>query len=75
MNSSVLKAKYKSDEVQNERQNDENKCEPFGHLRKLRVKGLVLTLGEESLGAAGDRARKTGALAALHEHDNGDSKT
>lgn len=65
----------KSDKVEHQRQHDKRECEPLRHLRKLSIKRLGLALLEERFRATGDRAGKTGALTALHENDNGDSKT
>ena len=61
------------DEVENQSQDDECKSNPLGSLCKLCVQRLSLTLGEESISAAGDSTGETGTLAALEKNDNSKS--
>ena len=63
-----------SDEVQHKGHDNESGGEPRRGLRKLFVPGLGLALGEEGLGAAGDRTGETGALSALHKNNHGNGK-
>ena len=60
-----------------ERQGEDNErqSKPFSHLGELLVDCLSLALGKECLGAACDGTGQTGALAALHEDDDGNNKS
>ena len=62
-------------EIENERENNKDECEPLGHLCKLCIKRLGLALGEEGLSTTGNGTGKAGALTTLHKHDNGNGET
>ena len=47
----------------------------LGGLCELCIQRLCLALAQEGLRAAGDGARQSGALTALHENDNGDCQS
>ena len=62
-------------QIQHQRENDERERDPLGHLRQSTVKRFRLTLGEESLRAAGDSAGQTGAFSGLEQHDDDQEDT
>ncbi len=62
---------YILQQVEDEGQNDESECDPFGPLGKLCIQSLCLGLEGVAVIAAADSAAEAGALAGL-EHDDGD---
>ena len=63
-----------SDDVQDKGEHNEDEGKDRRELGELGVPGLGLSLGQEVVGAAGDRTGETGALSALHQNDHGEGK-
>ena len=62
---------FASEQVQNQRQDDEHAADPFGGEGELRVEALVLVLTEVGItAAAGDGTGQTCGLAGLDRHDD-----
>ena len=62
-------------QIQHQRENNERKRDPLGHLRQRTVQRFRLSLGEEGLRTAGDGAGQTGAFPGLEQHDDDQKDT
>ena len=64
----------RSDDVQHKGQNNKDKRKNRSQLSELGIPGLGLSLGQEIISAAGNRAGQARAFTALHQNDHGDGK-